>query len=268
MLVYLFAILSAILTAGLYIAFSALSPWWILPIFVGGFAALNCVYIIYLFITSFAFSMKKPIKRVDPYAFFMTHLTVNWLLGLFRVRHHATGVEKLPKEPFVLVSNHRSDFDPMVGFDALRGIKLGYISKEANFRIPIVGRHIYHCGFLPIDRKNPLRAARTIKEAARLVRECGVSMGIYPEGTRSKTDEMLPFKDGAFLLAKKANAPLVIMATRGTEQITKNFPWRRTKVEMEILRVIDRETVASLDAKALSALAREEIERYLHPTTE
>lgn len=263
MLVYLFAILSAVGTAGLYIAFSSLSPWWILPLFVGGFVALNCVYVIYLFVTSFVFSMKKPIKRVNPYAYFMTHLTVNWLLGLFRVRYRVRGEEKLPQEPFVLVSNHRSDFDPMVGFDALRGRKLGYISKEANFRIPIVGRHIYHCGFLPIDRKNPLRAARAIKEAARLVRECGISMGIYPEGTRAKTDEMLPFKDGAFLLAKKAEAPLVIMATRNTEKITKNFPWKRTTVEMEILRVLDRETVMALGAKDLSALAREEIEGYL-----
>ncbi|MBQ8351195.1 MAG: 1-acyl-sn-glycerol-3-phosphate acyltransferase [Clostridia bacterium] len=264
MLVYLFAILSAVGTAGLYIAFSARSPWWILPIFVGGFGALNCVYIVYLFITSFVFSMKKPIKRVNPYAFFMTHLTVNWLLGLFRVHHRSQGLEKLPNEPFVLVSNHRSDFDPMVGFDAIRSRHLGYISKEANFRIPIVGRHIYHCGFLPIDRKNPLRAARTIKEAARLVRECGISMGIYPEGTRSKTDEMLPFKDGAFLLAKKAEAPLVIMATKNTETITKNFPWRRTRVDLEILRVLDRETVAALSAKELSAIAREEIEQYLN----
>jgi hypothetical protein len=74
---------------------------------------------------------------------------------------------------------------------------------------------------------------------------------------------MLPFKDGAFLLAKKAEAPLVIMATRNTEKITKNFPWKRTTVEMEILRVLDRETVMALGAKDLSALAREEIEGYL-----
>lgn len=263
MLVYLFAILSAVGTAVLYAALPSLSLWWLLPILIAWFAALNCAYIVYLFMTSFLFSMKKPIKRANPYALFMTRLTVNWLLDLFRVRCCVSGVEKLPKVPFVLVSNHRSDFDPMVAFDALRGTKLGYISKEANFRIPIVGRHIYHCGFLPIDRKNPLRAARTIKEAARLVRECGISMGIYPEGTRSKTDVMLPFKDGAFLLAKKANAPLVIMATSNTESITKNFPWRRTVVEMEILRVLEPEAVASLEAKALSSIAREEIAAYL-----
>jgi 1-acyl-sn-glycerol-3-phosphate acyltransferase len=266
MLVYLFAILSALGTASLYIAFSTLSYWWLLPIFVGGFVALNCVYIVYLFLTSFVFSMKKPIKRVNPYAHAMTRLTVNWLLGLFRVHYSVKGTEQLPAEPFVLVSNHRSDFDPMVSFDALRGIKLGYISKEANFRIPIVGRHVYHCGFLPIDRKNPLRAARTIKEAARLVRECGISMGIYPEGTRSRTDEMMPFKDGAFMLAKRAEAPLVIMATKHTERITKNFPWKSTHVELVILRVLNRETVATLTAKALSAIARQEIEDYLQDT--
>ena len=264
MLVYLFAALSAVLTVLLYCFVPSLSCWWILPLLIGGFVGLNIVYIVYLYVSSLLFSMKKPIRRVNRYCRFMTRLTVNWLLGLFRVRHSVRGIEKLPQTPFVLVSNHRSDFDPMVGFDALGRVKLGYISKMSNFRIPIVGRYIYQTGFLPIDRANPLRAARTIKEAARLVRECDVSIGIYPEGTRAKTDEMLPFKDGAFLLAKKADAPLVIMATRGTEQISKNFPWRRTHVEIEILRVIDRETVAATETKALSAMARQEIEAYLH----
>ncbi len=263
MLVYLFALLSLLGTVLLYFFPLGLSPWLILPLLLLGFILLNVVYIIYLYLSSLLFSMKRPIKKVNPYCRFMTTLTINWLLGLFRIRYTLRGAEKLPSEPFVLVSNHRSDFDPMVTYDALHKHHLGYISKISNFRIPIVGRYIYQTGFLPIDRKNPLRAARTIKEAARLCRECGVSIGIYPEGTRARTDEMLPFKDGAFRLVQKAEAPLVIMATKHTEKITKNFPWRRTHIEIEILCVIDRETVQTTDCKALSALARQEIEAFL-----
>lgn len=263
MLLYVFAALSAIGAVLLCALVPAISFWWLLPLFIGGFAALNGVYIVYLFFTSFFFSMKRPIKRVNPYARAITRLTINWLLGLFRISYSVTGEEKLPDEPFVLVSNHRSDFDPMVCFDAFRHTRLGYISKKENLRIPIVGRHIYHCGFVPLDRKSPLQAARAMKEAARLMRECGVSIGIYPEGTRAKTDEMLPFKEGAFLLAKKAQAPLVIMATKNTEKITKNAPWRKTKVEVTVLRTLERETVAACTAQELADLARKEIEAHL-----
>ena len=84
-----------------------------------------------------------------------------------------------------------------------------------------------------------------------------VDVGIYPEGTRSKSGELLEFKDGAFLLAKKADAPLVIMTARNTDRVKKRAPFRHTRVELRILEVLDRETVKSLPIDVLSARIRE-----------
>ena len=142
--------------------------------------------------------------------------------------------------------------------------RLAFISKESNMKIPLVGTYIYHAGFFGIDRENGMRALRTLKSAAELMKATGIDMGIYPEGTRSKTGELLEFKPGAFLLAKRADAPVVIMATRGTEQVVRNFPFRRTKVEFEILEVIEKERVKELSIEELSAYVRSVLENALN----
>lgn len=263
MLVCLFLLMSAVLAALLCFGFSLLSPWWLVPLFLGAFLLLNVLYLLYLLLTSYLFGFDHPYEKDNRYCRFMTHLTLDWLLHLFRIRAHVTGMEILPEEPFVLVGNHRSDFDPIITFRLLKHRKTAFISKKENMRIPIAGRYIYQIGFLPLDRDNPLRAMRTIKEGARLVREENMIMGIYPEGTRSKTEKMLPFKEGAFLLAKKAEAPIVVMALRGTGDISRNVPLRSTRVSGAFLRVIPKETVASTSIEELSAMAREPLTAYL-----
>ena len=88
-------------------------------------------------------------------------------------------------------------------------------------------------------------------------------MGIYPEGTRSRTGELLEFKPGAFLLAKRAEAPLVIMVTKGTAGVLKKFPFRPTHVEYEILEVLEKERVKELSIDELSAYVRGVMEAAL-----
>ena len=130
-------------------------------------------------------------------------------------------------------------------------------------KIPLVGTYIYHAGFFGIDRENGMRALRTLKSAAEIMKSSGIDMGIYPEGTRSKTGELLEFKSGAFLLAKRADAPVVIMATRGTEKIVKRFPFRSTRVELEVLEVIEKEKIKELSMDDLCAYVRGVLEKAL-----
>ena len=70
-------------------------------------------------------------------------------------------------------------------------------------------------------------------------------------------------KEGAFLLAKRANAPIVVMATHGTNRITKRMLWKRTVIDLNVLEVIDRETVKSLPLAEISANVRSSIEADL-----
>ena len=88
-------------------------------------------------------------------------------------------------------------------------------------------------------------------------------MGIYPEGTRSKTGELLEFKEGAFLLAKRAKAPVVVITTKGTNQIAKRMILKATKVDLEVIEVIDKETVQDMKLSDLSARVRESIANAL-----
>ena len=108
-----------------------------------------------------------------------------------------------------------------------------------------------------------MKAMRTIKRAAELVVSEEMIMGIYPEGTRSKTGELLEFKEGAFLLAKRANAPVVVMTTKGTNNIAKRMILRSTKVELDVIEVIDKETVQNTRLSDLSAHVRESIANAL-----
>ena len=259
-LLFLFA---AISTAGVYLLVQGLSYWWIAPLFVGFYLVWIILYLLGLFIISLFMSKKKPIQKPKMFCrFFIVH-TMEYVMGALRTKITLIGKEKLPAEPCVLVSNHLSCFDPMAGLALFKDRKLAYISKESNLKIPLVGTFIYNAGFLAIDRENGMRALRTLKHAAELMKGAQIDIGIYPEGTRSKTGELLEFKPGAFLLAKRADAPVVIIATRGTNRVIKNFPWRSTKIELEILEVLDREKVKELSMDELSAYVRNTLEKAL-----
>ncbi len=243
MLNLVFLLLAVLWTVGVYLFGPALSHWWSIPILIGAFFALIVLYLLLLLFSTLFLPKKKPVKKPKGFCQFMIWITMDWLMKLFRIRVKLTGTELLPDEPCLIVSNHRSDFDPMVVLSVMCRRMPAYISKEANFKIPIVGNYIHHAGFLAIDRGNGMRALRTLKQAAEMMQTCGVDVGIYPEGTRSKTGELLRFKSGAFILAKRADAPIVVMTTRGTEAIGKNVLFRSTKVQLKIVRVIDRRTV-------------------------
>ena len=263
MLNSIFLLLATVATGVLYFVFPTISPWWIAPILLGCFVAVVVLYILMLLVWSFFLPKKKKITKPSCACAAMIWVTMAWLMQVLRVRVKLTGLEKLPDEPCLWVSNHRSDFDPMTVLAVLKSRRIAYISKESNFKIPIVGNFIHHAGFLAIDRGNGMRAMRTLKQAAEMMKTEGIDVGIYPEGTRSKTGELLRFKSGAFLLAKKAEAPIAVLTTKGTDCISKNFPFRSTTVEINILTVIDKETVMESEREELTERVRSIIEEDL-----
>ena len=185
-------------------------------------------------------------------------------LALLRVRVHVTGLEKLPwgQRP-LFVGNHRSNFDPIIQWVALKPWQIAYLSKAENFKIPFFGRIIRKCCFLPIDRQDPRKAMETIRDAAALLRSGEVSIGVYPEGTRSKQCVLLPFHDGVFRIAQKADAPIAVLSIRGTEQIHKNILRRRTEVYLDIVTVIPAQDAVSLGTHAIGAAVREALQAAL-----
>lgn len=263
--------LAAAVLLGVFVPTAAWA-WWQTALlalggFVGAFLALNVLFLLLLFVISLFFPKGEP-KKESRFWRRWTVYAVRWILDMLRVRVKVEGRELLPGEPVVLVSNHRSDFDPMAAMVAFSHRPLVYISKESNLRIPIAGAFVRRCHFLPIDRENPRSALATLKHAASLMREEGLDIGIYPEGTRSYKGGPKPFKEGAFLMAKQAGAPIVLMTTEGTEEIAGHVILRRNIVRLRVLRVISAEEVAATTARELTRLSEETLLAALGQTTE
>ena len=149
-----------------------------------------------------------------------------WLaLALSGIRYRVLGREHLPLDrAAVYCSNHQSNVDPPVLFDALHPM-LHILYKHEIDKIPILARAFRLGGFIPVDRRNKEAAMRSIEAGAQSIRE-GNSFLIFPEGTRSRTEELLPFKKGGFIMAIKAQAPIVPVAiTGGRAAMRRGSPW-------------------------------------------
>ena len=169
---------------------------WILAALLG----LCLLYVLFLTVCALLVDTKKEYEHDSP---FYRRLLYGHI--------HVDGMEKLPKDGrFLLVCNHRSNFDPILTWQVMKERNLAFVSKAENFRIPIFGRIIRRCCFMAIDRENPRNALLTIEKAAKLIASDEVSIGIYPEGTRSKECVLLPFHNGVFKIAQKASVPIVV----------------------------------------------------------
>jgi len=206
-----------------------------LAVLVGAFAA----YCLLIVISSLFVDKKREYGTNSRFYRFLLNSATAIGIHLLRIKVHKSGFENVPSVRFLVVSNHRSKFDPIVTWYALRKYDIAFISKVENFDVPVFGRVIRKCGFLSIDREHPMNAARTVAKAAEMMKNGIASIGVYPEGTRSKECVLLPFHNGIFSIAKKASAPVVVLAVRGTEKIHRQFIKKRTDVYLDVIRVLD-----------------------------
>lgn len=200
---------------------------------------LLIAYFIFLGICSLFIDPKKEYEQNSRFYRFLLDSATAAAMKLLRIKVHMTGTEKIPVDTKPLfVGNHRSNYDPIITWYALKQQKIAFISKASNFKIPFFGRFIRKCCFMAIDRENPRNAVTTINKAAKLLQKQEVSVGVYPEGTRSKSGELLPFHNAVFKIAQKANVPIVVLAVSGTETIHKNTPFHRSDVCLDVVDVI------------------------------
>jgi 1-acyl-sn-glycerol-3-phosphate acyltransferase len=139
------------------------------------------------------------------------------LLAVSGARVHVEGLEKLQQNTaYVLVANHSSYMDtPAV---LLFPLQIRFFAKRGLFKIPLLGGHLRRAGHLPVVRENPRASLKSLSEGARLIRERGISVVLFPEGGRSPAG-LREFKEGAAYLAIKAGVPVVPIGISGTRQI-------------------------------------------------
>ena len=260
-MLYPFVILSVIITAviGVFGPLRSYELLWLIPIAMGVLLALILLNYAFIFIIAPFINKNKEQKTNNRFFRFYTENSVGILLKLLRIKIVCQGLESIPKGNWLLISNHRSAFDPMVQLWALRGHRLAFISKPENFAIPGVGEFIHKCCFLPIDRENPRNALRTIIKAVGYLKNDVVNVGVYPEGTRSRNNELRPFHNGTLQMAQKAGVPIVTSVLYNTEAITKHPIIRSTTVVFKIISVTDAETVKTSNSTELGERLRNDI---------
>ena len=226
---------------------------WVLLGLVGVFLA----YIFTIIISALLVNMKKEYPQESKFYRFLLNSATFFATKLIRIKLHVTGMEKVPGGRFLLVSNHRSKFDPILSWLVFGDCQLAFISKPENFKIPVFGRLIHRLCFMAIDRENPRNAVKTINRAVDLMNRDVATIGVYPEGTRNYGDGLLPFHNAMFKIAQKANVPVVIITVKGTYEIQKNYPLHRSHVYIDVLDVIDAETVKKTKTAILGEKVRE-----------
>lgn len=182
----------------------------------------------------------------------MTGLSTRWR---FEVRGSPPAN---PRHPYVVVANHESFAD--IVLLSLLPWEMKWLSKVSIMKIPVFGWIMWLVRDVPVHRGRATSARAAMAECSIRLRG-RVSVMIFPEGTRSKTSEMLPFKDGAFRLAIEEGVPVLPIALFGTRQAIAKHDWRvsRSHAVAEILAPVSTDGLTLDDVGDLKARVREVI---------
>jgi 1-acyl-sn-glycerol-3-phosphate acyltransferase len=171
------------------------------------------------------------------------------------------GRKKIPwKRPVVMVANHRSLIDILALYKIRRPFK--WTSKDENFRLPFIGMVLSLTNAIRIKRESLRSGAQFLSQAEKEIAR-GSSILLFPEGTRSRTLEMRPFKEGAFLLAKKTGCGIIPIVHTGSEKTFDRGSWVLKGFAPIHIRVLDEipvSEVIKLETKELMQLTRKRME--------
>jgi 1-acyl-sn-glycerol-3-phosphate acyltransferase len=139
-----------------------------------------------------------------------------WVAG---TRVEVTGLEHIrPREAYVVVPNHESDWDPVVLMATLKQVRMRAVVKEQAMRIPLLGRALLRTGNVRVERTDTAADVQRIRSAM-ATRRPDVSMLFYAEGTRSRDGAFHAFKKGAFVTAIAHQLPILPVGTAGTRRV-------------------------------------------------
>lgn len=205
---------------------------------------------------------------IDPYGKRVYRINQLWTwlilrLGGVSIRVH--GLENIdPRVPYIFVANHQSNVDIPVLIQSLRRFQLRWIAKKELLRVPLFGWAMWATKHITVDRADPLDAIRTLDRARKKI-AAGISVVIFPEGTRSRDGRLLPFKKGGFLMAAKTGVEIVPVTIVGSAALLPSGAWRLRAgtVEVFIERPMASENYRVGKLKGLSDQVRQAIASHL-----
>ena len=204
--------------------------------------------------------MKRDPERAQWRSLKIVKAVFRFILKIAGVTYEAYGLENIPPDRAVLyVGNHRSYFDILVGYVTVPGLT-GFVAKKEMLRYPFLRNwmRLVNCVFL--DRKNVKEALKSIMEAIGKLRS-GISIWIFPEGTRNVNDrltDLMEFREGSLKMAEKSGCPVIPVAISGTAAIFEDhMPWIRPgHVVIRFGEPIDLKSLAGEEKKFPGAYVR------------
>ena len=191
------------------------------------------------------------------------HGGVRLALTAVGIRYRVTGLEQVPRDrAVVFCSNHESNVDPAVLFEALHPQL--HVLYKAELRFPVMRTVFDVGGFVAIERGNRDRAMASISRGAQALRS-GLSFLIFPEGTRSRTGELLPFKKGGIIMAIEAQVPIVPVAVQGGRGAMRKGSAivRPASVTVRVGKPIETAGLTVNDRDAVSSRLRNAVQKLL-----
>lgn len=176
------------------------------------------------------------------------------------VKLEVNGYENIPKDRAVLfVGNHTSYYDIIVTYPLMKR-PTGYIAKKEIKRIPFLSWWMYFVNCIFLDRSDPRQGLKSVLTAAEMIQN-GISIFLFPEGTRSKNCTLGEFKDGGFKIATKSKCPIIPVGIQGTYDIfEKHIPFiKSSKVIVNFGKPILTETMERAEAKRLPETVKEKV---------
>ncbi|MFN8653371.1 MAG: lysophospholipid acyltransferase family protein [Gemmatimonadales bacterium] len=160
-----------------------------------------------------------------------------------------------PRRPYVVISNHESFVDILLISHLPWEMK--WLSKVEILRIPVLGWDMWLAGDVPVERGTRKSALKAMRRCQEVLKE-KVSVMMFPEGTRSETEELLPFKEGAFRLAIDSGVAILPIVVRGTREALQKHGWRfgRSHAEVRVLTPVETTGLTTKDVPALSERIR------------
>jgi len=219
----------------------------------------NFLVWIYLLITVPTFSIIAIIIRKH----FFARLWCKGLLKILNIKIEIIKEKELPKNIYVFMSNHQSQLDIPVLEKILEPYNIRFLAKKSLFKIPFFGWGIKALGYVPVERKDPKEGLKSVLACIEKLKK-GISLVIFPEGTRSPTGELLPFKLGGFVIPLKSKVNVVPISIWGTRNILpKGALWFKNpsnkKVWVYIGKPIEIKDLNSRDKERLAQIVRERI---------